>query len=160
MTRSIPRCISAIALAVILTSAVARPGGAQAATAEPSLYDRLGGLPAISLVVSDFMDVFIHDPVIMANPAVRERKTAAAAPYIKYQVTTVVCEASGGPCQYTGKNMRDAHAGLGVTAAEWDRMAQIFGSTLARHQVPERETQELFALMGPLRDDIVVGGAR
>jgi hemoglobin len=160
MTRSIARCTSAVSLAAILVLAGARTGAAQAQPGEPSLYERLGGLPAISLVVSDFMDVFIQDSVIMANPAVRARKTAAAAPYIKYQVTTVVCEASGGPCQYTGKAMRDAHAGLGVTAAEWDRMAQIFGETLARHQVPAREREELFALVGPLRNDIVIGGAQ
>jgi hemoglobin len=128
---------------------------AQSAETEP-LFDRLGGLPAISLVVSDFVDVFIADPLIMANAAVRERKTPDAAPYIKYQVTSLVCQATGGPCEYIGADMRTAHAGLNVTAAEWDRMVELFSQTLERHRVPERETEELFAILGPTRDEIVM----
>lgn len=149
LTRSLPG-------ALLLSLWLASPGLAQTPE-EPSLYDRLGGLPAIALVVSDFVDDFIADPVIMANPVVRERKTADSAPYVKYQVTTLVCEAAGGPCEYRGLDMKQAHDGLGVTAAEWDRMVEIFAATLAQHDVPEQETQELFALLGPSRDDIVVG---
>ena len=122
------------------------------------LYDRLGGLPAISLAVSEFVDDFIEDPLIMANPAVAEQKTTEAAPYIKFQVTALVCELSGGPCQYTGKNMREAHDGLGVTAEEWDRMVEIFVATLDTLEVPETEQQELLDLLGPTRDDIVMAG--
>jgi hemoglobin len=139
----------------LLVMLVASPAFAQSAEAEESLYDRLGGLQAIALVVSDFVDVFVADPLIMANPAVRERKTVDTAPYIKFQVTAMTCEATGGPCQYTGLNMRDAHDGLGVTPEEWERMVELFAQTLERHGVPERETQELFAVLGPTRDDIV-----
>jgi hemoglobin len=139
----------------LLVMLVASPAFAQSAEAEESLYDRLGGLQAIALVVSDFVDVFVADPLIMANPAVRERKTLDTAPYIKFQVTAMTCEATGGPCQYTGLNMADAHDGLGVTPEEWDRMVELFAQTLERHGVPERETQELFAVLGPARADIV-----
>jgi hemoglobin len=127
---------------------------------DKSLYERLGGLQGISLVVSDFVDVFIQDPVIMANPAVKDRKTPDTAPYVKYQVTTMVCQATGGPCEYTGLDMKEAHSGLNVSEKEWDRMVEIFAETLARHNVPERETQELFGILGPTRDDIVVTGNR
>jgi hemoglobin len=143
--------------ALLLLPLLATPAVAQSGTADdPSLYDRLGGLPAIALVISDFMDDFLADPVVMANPAVRERKNPDAAPYITFQVTTLVCQLTGGPCQYTGLGMGEAHDGLGVSPAEWDRMAEIFARTLQRHAVPERETEELFALLGPARDDIVV----
>ncbi len=127
---------------------------------EKSLYERLGGLEGISLVVSDFVDVFIQDQVIMSNPRVKERKTPESAPYIKYQVTTMVCQATGGPCEYTGLDMREAHKGLNVSDSEWDRMVEIFAETLAKHNVPERETQELFGILGPTKDDIVVTGSR
>jgi hemoglobin len=149
------RCIPILAAASLAAAPLA-PAHAQAAAPPEPLFERLGGLPAISLVVSDFVDVFIADPVIMANPAVRERKTADAAPYIKYQVTSLVCQATGGPCDYVGSDMRTAHAGLSVTAAEWDRMVELFSQTLQRHGVPERETDELFAILGPTRDDIVM----
>jgi hemoglobin len=161
MTRSITarnRSIPGILVAILLLLLASTPAVAQSAPEDPSLYERLGGLPAIALVVSDFVDVFVQDPLIMANPAVRERKTTDTAPYIKYQVTTLVCQLSGGPCEYGGMSMADAHDGLNVSAEEWDRMVELFAQTLQRHQVPERETSELFALMGPARDDIVVGG--
>jgi hemoglobin len=143
--------------ALLLLPFLAVPAVAQSSAGDDaSLYDRLGGLPAIALVVSDFMDDFMADPLVMANPAVRERKSPENGPYITFQVTTLVCQLTGGPCEYTGLGMGEAHAGLGVSAAEWDRMAEIFGRTLERHAVPEREQQELFALLGPARDDIVV----
>lgn len=133
---------------------LAAPGVATAE--EVSLYERLGGLPAISLAVSLFVDDFVEDPMVMANPAVAERKSPEAAPYIKFQVTSLVCEMSGGPCQYTGLDMRQAHEGLGVSPQEWDRMAEIFVTTLDRLEVPDREQQELLEMLGGTRDDIVV----
>lgn len=158
MTRSASFPVRTLIAGTLLLLWSASPTVAQATEEDPSLYERLGGLQAIALVVSDFVDDFVADPVIMANPVVRERKTADTAPYIKYQVTTLVCDASGGPCAYGGKDMATAHDGLGVTAAEWDRMVEIFAATLEQHGVPDQETQELFALLGPSRDEIVVGG--
>jgi hemoglobin len=158
MTRSAAYRFRTLMGSTLLLMFLANPGFAQSAEAEESLYDRLGGLQAIALVVSDFMDVFIQDPLIMANPAVRERKTVDAAPYIKFQVTAMTCQATGGPCQYTGLNMADAHAGLGVTPEEWDRMVELFAQTLERHGVPDQETQELFAILGPTREAIVDEG--
>jgi len=157
MNTPTPCRIPAITFALLLAPFLTAPVVAQTTPAgEATLYERLGELPAIALVISDFVDDFVADPVIMANPAVRERKTADTAPYIKYQVTALVCQLSGGPCEYTGMEMDDAHAGLNVSAEEWDRMVAIFAATLEAHQVPERETGELFGLLGPTRDAIVV----
>lgn len=129
---------------------------AQTPSEEEPLYERLGGLASIALVVSDFVDVFIEDSLIMENLAVRERKTPDGAPYVKYQVTSLVCEATGGPCQYTGLDMRTAHEGLNVTEREWDRMVEIFIGVLEDHRVPQRETEELLGILGPSKDDIVI----
>lgn len=145
---------AALVLALFLTGTAE----AQSSDGEASLYERLGGLSAISLVISDFVDDFVQDPLIMANDAVRERKTPDSAPYIKYQVTSLLCEAAGGPCRYTGQDLRTAHEGLNVSQAEWDRMVEIFSATLAKHDVPEREQEEVFAILGPSHADIVVPG--
>jgi hemoglobin len=147
-----------IAFSLIITGA--SYGQAGSAQGEKSLYERLGGLQGISLVVSDFMEVFMQDPVIMSNPRVKERKTADVAPYIQYQIVTMVCQATGGPCVYTGLDMKAAHDGLRVSESEWDRMVEIFAATLEKHNVPERETQELFDIVAPTKDDIVVAGDR
>jgi hemoglobin len=153
-----PRQFWSRALAALLMLVFVSAGQALAQTSpqDRTLYERLGGLPAISLVLSDFVDVFIQDPMILANPAVRERKTPESAPYIKYQVTSLVCEATGGPCEYSGLDLREAHDGLNVSEAEWERMVEIFSETLNRHGVPEQEQQDLFAILGPTKADIVV----
>ncbi len=91
-----------VALAVIaLVSAVPYTSFAQAAAEEkqPSLYDRLGGLAPISVVVSDFIDVLVPDAVLNANPAIDAARKRVPAPYLKYHVTAMVCQATGGPCQ-------------------------------------------------------------
>ncbi len=145
-----------------LVSVTLGTGGAcaQATPDDAALFQRLGGLPGISLVVSDFIDVFVQDAVILSNPEVRERKTPDTTPYIKFQVTSLMCEVTGGPCQYTGLDLREAHDGLNVSEEEWDRMVVLFSETLAAHEVPQRETEELFAILGPTKEEIVVPGSR
>lgn len=130
--------------------------GAQVASPpERSLYERLGGLPAISVVVNDFIDVLVPDEILNQNPAIREARARVPAPYLKFHVTSLVCQVTGGPCQYAGRGMRESHAHLHITAAEWDRMAALFKGVLDKYKVPEKEQGELFAVVGTTRADIV-----
>lgn len=121
-----------------------------------SLYDRLGGLPPISVVVSDFIDALVPDSVLNANPAIDAARKRVPAPYLKYHVTAMVCQATGGPCQYQGRGMKESHAHLNITEREWDRMLSIFRGILAKYQVPEKETQELLTIVESTKADIVV----
>lgn len=146
----------ALATAALLLFLGTGTTAAQDPAEAPGLYERLGGLPAIALVVSEFMDAFAGDPLIFSNPAVRERKGPDRMPFITYQVTTLLCQATGGPCEYEGRSLKEAHSGLGISPAEWDRMVAIFSQTLEQHGVPEQEQQELFEILGPTRGEIVV----
>ncbi len=85
---------------------------------QASLYDRLGGLAPISVVVSDFIDALVPDAVLNANPAIDAARKRVPAPYLKYHVTALVCQATGGPCQYQGRTMKEAHAHLNITERE------------------------------------------
>lgn len=122
----------------------------------PSLYERLGGLAPIAVVVDDFIDALVPDPVLNANPAIAAARARVPAPYLKYHVTALVCEATGGPCKYQGRNMKDAHAHLNITEREWTRMVAIFKEVLAKHRVPAKEQQELLDIVGSTKADIVV----
>jgi hemoglobin len=147
------------AVAIIAMVAVgAFTAFAQGGTEEkqPSLYDRLGGLAPISVVVSDFIDAVVPDAVLNANPAIDAARTRVPAPYLKYHVTAMVCQATGGPCQYQGRGMKESHAHLNITEGEWDRMVTIFKEVLAKHDVPAKETQELLDIVGSTKADIVV----
>lgn len=138
-------------------------GGAAATESETervSLYERLGGLAPITVVVSDFIDVMVPDPLLNENPAINASRERVPAPYLKYHVTAMMCEATGGPCEYHGRGMEASHAHLNITEREWERMLNLFKGVLAEHQVPERETQELLEIVGSTKDDIVMASER
>ena len=122
---------------------------------ELSLYKRLGGLAPISVVVSDFIDALVLCPVLNANPAIDAARKKVPAPYLKYHVTAMVCQAVGGPCQYHGRGMNESHSHLNITEKEWDRMITIFKDVLAKYEVPEKETQELLEILASTKADIV-----
>lgn len=133
---------------------------AAAGSENPSLYDRLGGLGPISVVVDDFIDAMLPDEQLNRNPAIDKARERVPAPYLKYHVTAMVCQVTGGPCQYHGRGMDEAHAHLNISPAEWDRMAEIFVSVLDSHDVPEAEQQELLEIVGTTRSDIVIADSR
>jgi len=126
---------------------------------QQSLYDRLGGLAPISVVVSDFIDALVPDAVLNANPAIDAARKRVPAPYLKYHVTAMVCQATGGPCQYHGRGMKESHAHLNITEPEWDRMVTLFKKVLAKHHVPTKETQELLDIVDSTKADIVMSRA-
>lgn len=128
--------------------------------APPSLYQRLGGLAPISVVVSDFIDVLVPDEQLNANPAIDAARQRVPAPYLKYHVTAMVCQVTGGPCAYHGRGMKESQAHLNITEAEWQRMLVLFQEVLARHQVPEQETRELLDIVGSTKADIVSTAAQ
>jgi hemoglobin len=134
-------------------------GSATQAEATPSLYERLGGVYAIAVVVDDFIDRIMGDPRLNANPRVDEAHHRVTPQGFKYYVTEQVCWAAGGPQTYSGRSMFDTHRELLITSEEWDAFMDDFHQTLAKFDVPERETGELVAIVESTRDDIVTSPA-
>lgn len=130
---------------------------AQAPKTEKSLYDRLGGAYPIAVVVDDFIDRLLVNDTLNANPAIKEARDRVPAPGLKFHVTTMVCEATGGPCKYVGRDMKTAHARLNITQKEWDAMVADFRKTLNKFKVPVKEQEELIQIVGSTKKDIVVG---
>ena len=122
----------------------------------PSLYDRLGGVYSIATVVDDFIDRVMTDPRLNANPLVDEAHHRVPPAGFKYLVTEMVCWATGGPQQYTGRSMRESHEHLKITAAEWEAFLDDFQQTLDKFGVPEAEQNELKAIVASTRGDIVI----
>ena len=151
--------LPAVALATTLSMAAmfAAPVQAQPAAApQPTLYDRLGGLRGITVVVDDFIDRLVSNKTLNKNPAINAGRKTSPAPYLKYQVSQLVCETSGGPCKYAGMAMKPSHAHLNISAKEWDVMAREFQVSLDKFKVPAAEQKELFDIVGKTKADIVV----
>jgi hemoglobin len=148
-------------LAVTLSVAVAMGAGAAddkpAAPAAKSLYDRLGGAYPIAVVVDDFIDRLLVNETLNANPAIKAARDRVPRQGLKFHVATLVCQVTGGPCQYTGRDMKTAHAHLNITEAEWQAMLADFRATLDRFKVPAAEQGELVAIVNSTKPDIVVG---
>ncbi len=141
---------------LLLCVALAAVSPAVAEHHEKSLYDRLGGAYPIALVVDDFIDRVVDNDTLNANPEIYAARDEKRFPGLKFQVTSMVCMATGGPCSYTGMTMKDAHEGMKITAAEWDSLAADFQASLDHFGVGEAEQKELFAIVGSVRGDIVV----
>jgi hemoglobin len=114
-----------------------------------SLYERLGGLNAISAVVDSFVARCAGDDRINSKFARTD------VPRLKKMLVDQVCEASGGPCTYLGRDMRATHDGMGVTAGEFDALVEDLVATLNEFEVPKAEQDELLGALAPMRGDIV-----
>jgi hemoglobin len=115
----------------------------------PSLYERLGGNDAITAVIDDFV------ARCAADDRINGKFARTDIPRLKANLVDQVCEASGGPCTYSGRDMRTTHDGMAVTAAEFDALVADLVATLDRFSVGEAEKSELLGALAPMRADIV-----
>jgi hemoglobin len=122
---------------------------------QATLYERLGGIYNIATVVEDLIDRIMVDPRLNANPRVDEAHHKVPPAGFKYLVTEMVCWAAGGPQQYTGRSMYDSHVHLNISDQEWRSFMNDLDQTLHKFQVPQREREEIVAIVESTRGDIV-----
>jgi hemoglobin len=114
-----------------------------------SLYERLGGKDAIAAVVDDFV------ARCAADGRINGKFARTDIPRLKANLVDQVCAAAGGPCTYSGRDMRTTHDGMAVTAGEFDALVGDLIATLDRFGVPEAEKAELLGALAPMRSEIV-----
>lgn len=110
-----------------------------------SLYWRLGGTGALKAAVDDVIATSKADPRLAG-------KLSGAC---RNKLIDQLCEATGGPCTYTGRDMKSAHTGMHITEAEFGAVAENLIKTLDKFGVPAREKNELVGLIAPMKGDIV-----
>ena len=115
-----------------------------------SLYDRLGGMDVIDAIVKDFVEVRIAQ-----DDRIRDRFKTTDLLHFEKLLAAQICEASGGPCKYTGKNMREMHAGMAITEAEFGALVEDLVASLNKFNVPKAEQDELIGKLATMHDDIV-----
>ena len=151
--------LAALAVSAVMLGAceVSKPpaaaaGDSAAATtvaAEPSLYDRLGGKEAITAVIDDFVGN------VAADTRINARFAKTDIPHLKQMLVDQVCQATGGPCTYTGKSMPDAHKGMKITEAEFTALVEDLTKSLDKFKVAEKEKTELLTALGGMKGEIV-----
>ncbi len=127
---------------------------AAAPAAASTLFDRLGGQAAIVAVVDSFVARVAADSRINGFFKAAASDPARLAAF-KSKLVDQICQASGGPCTYTGKDMKAAHAGMKITNAHFDALVEDLVATLKDFNVAQADQDTLLGVLAPMRADIV-----
>jgi len=114
-----------------------------------TLYDRLGGKEAIGAVVDAFMSK------VAADKRINRYFWNADAVSLREALFTQICSATGGPCVYSGRDMKTAHAGMNIKPPEFGALVEDLVGALDQFHVPAREKNELLSMLAPMKGDIV-----
>lgn len=122
---------------------------------QKSLYQRLGGYDAIAAVTDDFIGRLVQDESISV---MFKGHSESSLKRTRQLVVEFICSAAGGPCEYTGRDMKTAHKGLGITEEMWNKTAGYLKDSLNKFKVGQKEQDDLFAAVASIKNDIVEKG--
>jgi hemoglobin len=119
-----------------------------------ALYKSLGGKKAITAVVDEFVARVAADNRINGffKQTASDPKQLAT---FKMSLVDQICEASGGPCKYKGKDMKSAHAGMGISGEDFSALVEDLVGALEKFKVKESDKNALLSVLGPMKRDIV-----
>ena len=161
--------IKTLAKVMTLTAILVATSMQATAQTEKSLYDRLGGVFAISAVVDHFSDALVKNPIVgknSKNPALRNwhRNNLGRLPGLKFMRTLWVCEITGGPFTFsptkpgqTHLGLEEAHRDLKISPKQFDEVAAELGRTLDWAKVPAREKGEVLAAFAAHKNEVTAG---
>src|SRR5215468_1442099 len=139
------RRLKVFTVAMCLSSLLMSNGLAQ----EKSLYDRLGGKDSIKAVVDEFVTR------VAADARVNKKFAKSNIDRLKFELVEQICSVSGGPCKYTGLDMKTAHKNMGVTEGEFNALVEDLVGALDKFNVGATEKNELLGKLGPMKSQIV-----
>jgi hemoglobin len=116
---------------------------------DPTLYQRLGGMNAITAVVDDFVGN------VAADDRINSQFAHTDIPHLKRMLVEQLCAGTGGPCTYTGRDMKSAHAGRNISSEQFNALVEDLVKSLNKFNVPAKEQNDLLAILGPMKGDIV-----
>lgn len=150
--------VAALAFTCSFSAAEEMETSAIPAPVQKSLYERLGGEPAITAVVADFVGRAAADPAVnftRKGTGKEWEATPENVELLKKRLVQFIGLATGGPQTYEGDDMRSAHTGMKITDAEFNAIAGDLKASLDVFSVPAQEQQELLTIVGSTRKDIV-----
>lgn len=121
-----------------------------------TLYERLGGKKGITAVVNDFVTRLNADTRVSSFFAATAADPTRLANF-KTHLFEQICQASGGPCKYTGKDMKTAHHGMGITTENFNAVVEDLTAALDKYKVGTNEKNQLLGVLGPMKPDIAGG---
>lgn len=132
-----------------------KPAAAPPVQSTPTLYERVGGIDNIAVLVDDVIERSYVDPVFSANPYIHEAHKRFPKAVYKFNATALACQAMGGPQKYTGRTLKEAHQHLHITEKEWDALIAIFRDSMNSYEVPQREQNEVIELLESTKGEVI-----
>lgn len=116
-------------------------------------YDRIGGAPAVTAVVADFYDRVLADPELAPF-----FEGVDLARLRRHQVL-LVSQVLGGPAEYDGRELRDAHSGMEITGEHFSAVVTHLVDAMGSAGVPDEVVDRVVSALGSARSDIVGAAA-
>jgi hemoglobin len=132
-----------LAIALLLCGCIAQP------KTEASLFERIGGLPMLSRISNQTLDIVSKDP--RTSRSFKDVKMKV----LKESLTNFLCVKTGGECVYEGETMKNSHADLHITTAEFELMVEVLRERLDVNGVGTKEKNELLKILAPMKRDVV-----
>lgn len=142
-------CMTVGGAASLVIAIYAMPARADDAPVSAPLYQALGGREGLKVIVGDFLNL------VVADDRIKQQFADADLPHLALRLNEQLCELSGGPCKYGGKDMKTIHADLHITNAQFNALAEDLQLAMEQHHVPAREQNKLLAKLAPMQRSIV-----
>jgi hemoglobin len=144
---------------IFVWSTVSEGADSAAPTAAPTLYERVGGINNIAVLIDDVIERSYVNKVFEANPRIREAHKQFPKPVYKFNATALACQVMGGPQKYTGRSLKEAHQHLKINEKEWNELISIFRASMNRFKVPQKEQDEIIGIIESTKGEVVLTSA-
>ncbi len=153
-------CLALAAVLLPLWAASATCAEQKPAPKSPSLYERIGGINNIAVLIDDVIERSYVDEVFKANPQIEAAHKRYPKAAYKFNATALACMVMGGPQKYTGRSLKDAHQHLQVNEVEWQELKKIFQESMNSFKVPQKEQNEILGIIESTKGDVVVSSPK
>jgi hemoglobin len=132
-----------------------KPAAAKPVQSTPTLYERVGGVNNIAVLIDDVIERSYMDPVFSANPHIHAAHRRFPKEVYKFNATALACQVMGGPQKYTGRTLKEAHQHLHITEKEWNALIAIFRNSMKSYKVPQSEQSEIIAILENTKGQVI-----
>lgn len=137
------RLLITVILALASSFAAAQP------STDDELYRAFGGKPGLASLMQDFVRRLVVDP--RTAPSFR----SANLPRLEMRLTEQLCMIAGGPCQYTGRDMKSAHAGMAIGKAEFNALVEVLQEAMNAKRIAFSAQNRMLARLAHMHRDII-----
>jgi hemoglobin len=137
------------AVADTMTTPAPSPASAYPVAPAPGLYQAFGEEAGIRALMDDFVQR------LRADARVGEQFKEANLENLAQSLTNQLCQLSGGPCVYTGPDMKEAHGNMDVTRGQFNALVEVLQQTMDARGIPFNRQNQMLALLAPMHRDVV-----